>query len=220
MNITSQARITEAAYPRVYTRRSPLVSGKTDDAFRYWKESLYFDLHNTMSNSQLGIHAAALGGTWQAFVFHLLGVRVSQTGFSFDERARTLIPEKWHDLKMTLKYRNRTYSLDLESGRITELDIRRKTGGGMNQKKNILVCILSDMKSNALDRYVINAASFANQINATIHFLSSVDTQEALDGALSRVPNIALSNNHNCLPSVTSEFSRPHRQRSRKALLM
>ena len=79
-----------------------------------------------MSNSQLGIHAAALGGTWQALVFHLLGVRISETGFSFDEKASDLIPEKWRDLKMTLKYRNRNYSLDLQSGTITQIDIKGK----------------------------------------------------------------------------------------------
>ena len=90
-----------------------------EDALRYWKESLYFDLHNTMSNSQLGIHAAALGGTWQAFVFHLLGVRPSETavgpGFQIDENSAPLIPSEWSGLKMTLKYRNRTYSLMLKS---------------------------------------------------------------------------------------------------------
>ena len=79
--------------------------GKMDDALRYWKESLYFDLRNTMSNSQLGIHAAALGGTWQALVFHLLGVRPSKSGFVFDERAAGLIPAAWNGLKLNLKYR-------------------------------------------------------------------------------------------------------------------
>ena len=98
--------------------------GKKDDALRYWRESLYFDLHNTMSNTQLGIHAAALGGTWQAFVFHLLGVRPSEAqlspGFKIDEKATGLIPPEWSGLRITLKYRNRTYSLILESGKIIE----------------------------------------------------------------------------------------------------
>ena len=98
--------------------------GRMDDALRYWTESLYFDLHNTMSNSQLGIHAAALGGTWQAFVFHLLGVRVSETGFSFDERAAALIPSEWRGLQMTLKYRNRTYLLVLDTRTISEIDTK------------------------------------------------------------------------------------------------
>ena len=99
-------------------------TGKLDDALRYWRESLYFDLHNTMSNSQLGIHAAALGGTWQALVFHLLGVRPSEKGFgpgfNIDEKTAALVPPEWSGLKMTLKYRNRTYSLILESGKIVE----------------------------------------------------------------------------------------------------
>jgi trehalose/maltose hydrolase-like predicted phosphorylase len=91
-------------------------AGKVEDALRYWKESLYFDLHNTMSNSQLGIHAAALGGTWQALVFHLLGVRLSEAGLNYDGNALKLIPKEWGDLEMKLKYRGRTYFFSLKSG--------------------------------------------------------------------------------------------------------
>lgn len=94
--------------------------GKMDDALRYWRESLYFDLHNTMSNSQLGIHAAALGGTWQALVFHLFGVRATETGFKFDESALASIPAEWNGLKMKLKYRTKTYFLVLKSGKLIE----------------------------------------------------------------------------------------------------
>ena len=83
--------------------------GRVDDALKYWRESLYFDLHNTMSNSQLGIHAAVLGGTWQTLVFHLLGVRLTESGCSFDHKAISLIPPEWRGLKLKLRYRNRSY---------------------------------------------------------------------------------------------------------------
>ena len=57
----------------------------------------------------------------------------------------------------------------------------------MNQRKrSILVCVLSDLRSNSLDRYVVNSVSFANQIDADIHFLTPVDIQKALDAILSR----------------------------------
>jgi len=98
--------------------------GKIDDALKYWRESLYFDLHNTMSNSQLGIHAAALGGTWQVLVFHLLGVRLSENGFVMDEKATALLPAEWNGLKINLKYRNSTYSITLNSGK--PIKIRRE----------------------------------------------------------------------------------------------
>ena len=73
----------------------------------------------------------------------------------------------------------------------------------MTQRRNILVCILSDMKSNALDRYLLNSASFANQIDADIHFLSSADTRETLDAALNRVPNIAIQTIETVSDSLT-----------------
>ena len=78
--------------------------GKMEDALRYWRESLYFDLHNTMSNSQLGIHAAALGGTWQALVFHLLGLTPDGDGFWVRQnRPCRTIPKEWNGLKMKLE---------------------------------------------------------------------------------------------------------------------
>ena len=95
--------------------------GNADEALRYWRESLYFDLHNTMSNSQLGVHAAALGGTWQALVFHLLGLSATESGFRFNRAALRSVPKEWNGLKMKLKYRNHTYSFTLESGKITEV---------------------------------------------------------------------------------------------------
>ena len=96
--------------------------GKMDDALRYWRESLYFDLHNRMSNSQSGIHAAALGGTWQALVFHLLGVRPSEIWIQLSTKGPTaLIPKEWNGLELKLKYRGRTYSLTLNSGKVVAM---------------------------------------------------------------------------------------------------
>jgi len=107
--------------PCVYAAIAARI-GRMEDALRYWRESLYFDLRNIMSNSQLGIHAASLGGTWQALVFHLLGVRLTEAGYSFDQNALTLIPPAWRGLKLKLVYRSRTYALDLANGSSIEID--------------------------------------------------------------------------------------------------
>ncbi|HXS27092.1 MAG TPA: HAD-IA family hydrolase, partial [Steroidobacteraceae bacterium] len=42
--------------------------GLRADAERYFRQSLWLDLSNEMGNSAAGVHAACMGGTWQALV--------------------------------------------------------------------------------------------------------------------------------------------------------
>jgi nucleotide-binding universal stress UspA family protein len=69
--------------------------GLRDDAERYWRESLWLDLSNTMGNSALGVHPACMGATWQALVFGFLGVRFTETGPVPDPDAGSRLPGKW-----------------------------------------------------------------------------------------------------------------------------
>jgi beta-phosphoglucomutase family hydrolase len=87
--------------------------GFEDDAQRYWKESLWLDLSNKMDNSTLGIHAAAMGGTWQALVFGWLGVRFGDGGPRIDPLAAQRLPPSWRRVALTLAWRGRSYPLEV-----------------------------------------------------------------------------------------------------------
>ncbi len=83
--------------------------GLRQDAQRYWEQSLWLDLTNAMDNSMLGVHAAALGGTWQALVFGFLGVRFTDDGPRVDPRAAQRLPAGWDSLEATLAWRGRSH---------------------------------------------------------------------------------------------------------------
>ncbi|BAU49717.1 beta-phosphoglucomutase [Sulfurifustis variabilis] len=83
--------------------------GLVDDARRYWRESLWLDLSNTMGNSALGVHAACMGGTWQALVFGFLGVRFTEDGPVVDGEAPRRLLEEWGEVALTLAYRGHRY---------------------------------------------------------------------------------------------------------------
>jgi trehalose/maltose hydrolase-like predicted phosphorylase len=85
--------------------------GFRDDAERYWKQSLWLDLSNAMDNSALGVHAAAMGGTWQALVFGFLGVRFTDAGPKADERAAERLPSGWDRVELALAYRGESHEL-------------------------------------------------------------------------------------------------------------
>ncbi|HEX7088076.1 MAG TPA: HAD-IA family hydrolase [Vicinamibacterales bacterium] len=83
--------------------------GLREDAERYWRESLWLDLSNSMSNSALGIHPACMGATWQALVFGFLGVRFDEEGPVVDPDAAARLPEDWHGVSTTLAWRGRRH---------------------------------------------------------------------------------------------------------------
>jgi trehalose/maltose hydrolase-like predicted phosphorylase len=87
--------------------------GLGDQAERYWRQSLWLDLSNVMGNSILGVHAACMGGTWQALVFGLLGTRFTDNGPVVDAAAVSSLPAKWKSVALKLAYRGQVYTLDI-----------------------------------------------------------------------------------------------------------
>jgi len=85
--------------------------GLREDAERYWKQSLFLDLSNAMDNSTLGVHAATMGGTWQALVSGLLGVRFGDAGVQADPRAGARLPPGWERVELSLVHRGRSHTL-------------------------------------------------------------------------------------------------------------
>ena len=85
--------------------------GLSEDAQRYWKQSLWLDLSNAMDNSMLGVHPATIGGTWQALVFGFLGMRFTDAGPQPDPRAGERLPAGWEGVELTLAWRGRSYLL-------------------------------------------------------------------------------------------------------------
>jgi trehalose/maltose hydrolase-like predicted phosphorylase len=90
--------------------------GLRTDAERYWKQSLWLDLSDAMDNSMLGVHAAAMGGTWQALVFGFLGISFGEAGPQADARAVERLPAGWDRVELTLAYRGRTHAVTVARG--------------------------------------------------------------------------------------------------------
>ncbi|WP_303908071.1 HAD-IA family hydrolase [Thiohalomonas denitrificans] len=90
--------------------------GRLDDAQRYWRESLWLDLSNTMGNSALGVHAASMAATWQALVFGFLGVRFFEQGPVVSAEAPRRLLNEWGTLHVTLLDRGRAFPLKIEPG--------------------------------------------------------------------------------------------------------
>jgi kojibiose phosphorylase len=89
-----------------------LVAARLGDlalATRYFRQAMDIDLANNMGNAAGGVHAAALGGLWQAAVFGFAGLRLTDHGPEYHPN----LPPHWGGLSMRFQWRGQTHDLSL-----------------------------------------------------------------------------------------------------------
>jgi len=87
--------------------------GLEEPARRYWQQSLMLDLSDGMQNSALGVHSAGMGATWQALVFHILGVRFEGGRALVEPGAADRLPEEWRSVALNLLWRGRSHRVEV-----------------------------------------------------------------------------------------------------------
>lgn len=87
--------------------------GRREEAEYYWKKSILLDLKNLMHNTALGIHVGCIGASWQTLVFHILGIRMSESGPSIPDRAWERLPPGCQSLKLNLKFRGKEFPIQI-----------------------------------------------------------------------------------------------------------
>ncbi|HUW95128.1 MAG TPA: glycosyl hydrolase family 65 protein, partial [Anaerolineae bacterium] len=83
--------------------------GDTEKAYGYLHHAANSDLEDIHGNTDLGVHAAELGGTWQVLVHGLAGVRVRGDVLSVDPR----LPERWRSLRFRMWFRGNLLELGM-----------------------------------------------------------------------------------------------------------
>jgi beta-phosphoglucomutase family hydrolase len=81
--------------------------GHMDLAEKYFRQASEIDLSNNRGDSAGGIHAAALGGLWQAAVFGFAGLRLGDDGPQLDPK----LPAGWRELSFRVRWRGKDYPL-------------------------------------------------------------------------------------------------------------
>ena len=79
-------------------------------AERYFRQAAEIDLGNTMGNAAGGVHAAALGGLWQAVVFGFAGLELTAQG----PRARPRMPAHWRNVHFTIEWRGKRFPIEYQ----------------------------------------------------------------------------------------------------------
>ena len=92
--------------------------GNNTLAERYFHQAAEIDLANNMGNAAGGIHAAAMGGLWQAAVFGFAGLTLTENGPKF----RSSLPSSWRSISMQLRWRGRWQELRIPTGHVDGSD--------------------------------------------------------------------------------------------------
>jgi trehalose/maltose hydrolase-like predicted phosphorylase len=94
-----------------------LVAARMGDlslAERYLKQAAEIDLGNNMGNAAGGVHAAAIGGLWQAIVFGFAGLELTKDGLNINPR---LLPA-WRNLSLPIQWRGTRVRFVFEPDRV------------------------------------------------------------------------------------------------------
>lgn len=88
--------------------------GDTELAARYFRQAAEIDLGNNMGNAAGGVHAAALGGLWQAAVFGIAGMQARPEGLIFEPH----LLSTWRALRFPIQWRGRTLRVSAQSSAV------------------------------------------------------------------------------------------------------
>lgn len=89
-------------------------AGNRISAYRYFLISVNTDLKNIHGNTSEGMHAASLGGAWQAAVFGFAGVRIRKGILCIDPS----LPSNWKEMKFMLYFRGMQLKLNIASDKL------------------------------------------------------------------------------------------------------
>jgi len=88
--------------------------GDLHRAYNLFNVAMRTDISNLYGNTPEGIHAASLGGTWQALVFGFAGVMIKSNKLFMNPR----MPRSWRKLKFSLSWKDSLVKLELTNDTI------------------------------------------------------------------------------------------------------
>ncbi|MBU2251618.1 MAG: glycoside hydrolase family 65 protein, partial [Candidatus Omnitrophica bacterium] len=88
--------------------------GDLHRAYNLFNVSLRTDISNLYGNTPEGIHAASLGGTWQALIFGFAGVKIKKEELFINPR----MPRSWRKMIFCLTWQDNQLRLELNNDSI------------------------------------------------------------------------------------------------------
>ncbi|HHY10578.1 MAG TPA: glycoside hydrolase family 65 protein, partial [Firmicutes bacterium] len=89
--------------------------GLGEEAYQYFQKASRIDLGNELANSEHGLHAASLGGLWQAVVHGFGGVRIQGQKI----HCRPILPREWSKLHFKIQFKQNLLGFKITKNTVT-----------------------------------------------------------------------------------------------------
>ncbi len=99
--------------------------GRKEQAYDYFLKAAGLDLDDLRNAAADGLHAAALGGTWNALAYGFLGLRLDEAGLVLEPR----LPDAWEAVELRLVYRGYTLRVRATHDRVAA-QVEGESGAG------------------------------------------------------------------------------------------
>ena len=93
--------------------------GLADHAYRYLERSSYVDLDNNQRNIREGLHAASMGGTWQAVVMGYCGLHLNEQG---EPAFAPHLPPQWKQVRFCLNWRGKKLQVTVKDNQVSAIE--------------------------------------------------------------------------------------------------
>lgn len=95
--------------------------GLDERAYQYLERSSYVDIDNNQRNLREGLHAASIGGTWQAIVMGYCGMHLDKEGeLAFSPK----LPERWNKVRFRINWRGKDKLVTIENNQVEISDLK------------------------------------------------------------------------------------------------
>ena len=108
-----------------------LEVGDRNRAYRFFNTTLHTDIGNVHNNTDEGIHAACIGGTWQVLINGFAGVKIQKEALSINPK----LPSGWRKILFSIHWRGSILKMEIKNSKVK----LRVTSSGRKKKIKIRV---------------------------------------------------------------------------------
>ena len=88
--------------------------GDRDRGYHFFNTALHTDISNIHNNTEQGVHAACIGGTWQVLMHGFAGLKIQKGILAIDPR----LPDRWRKVLFSLNWRGSLLRLEIKNDRV------------------------------------------------------------------------------------------------------
>lgn len=94
--------------------------GWKEEAYKLFSEASMTDLGQNMNSSEMGIHSACMGGTWQSVIYGFAGVRLVDGELRIEPK----LPDEWNSIEFPIEFKGKRKMIKVSNSETDQVTIK------------------------------------------------------------------------------------------------